>query len=128
MKRLFIIANRLPVRAAFNEDKKPIFLEADGGLVSAIKGYLESSTHTYDALYWVGSLEQSFQARLINFKKKQRDLKYNLEAVFLEKNLYNTYYNGFCNSVIWPLFHYFPSFVEFKADCFAYYKKKMNIR
>ena len=122
MKRLIIISNRLPVRAAYNEHKKPIFLEADGGLVSAVKSYIEGGNHTYDELYWVGALEEQFQSRLRSFKKENTGLEYNIEAVFLEKALYNTYYNGFCNSIIWPLFHYFPSYVDFQQRFYdAYY-------
>jgi trehalose 6-phosphate synthase/phosphatase len=28
--------------------------------------------------------------------------------VFLEEDLVDLYYNGFCNDVLWPLFHYVP--------------------
>ena len=28
--------------------------------------------------------------------------------VFLDAQLVDRYYNGFCNDVLWPLFHYVP--------------------
>ncbi len=123
MKRLIIIANRLPIRAAYDEAKQPIFLEADGGLVSAIKSYIEKGNHTYDELFWVGSLEKQFQSRFQRFQKNAPDSNYKLEAVFVDRNLYNVYYNGFCNSILWPLFHYFPSYVDIQQNSFAAYEK-----
>jgi trehalose 6-phosphate synthase/phosphatase len=122
MKRLIIISNRLPIRSAYNEHKKLVFLEADGGLVSAVKSYIEGGDHSYGELFWIGSLEEQSQSRLQQFKKNNPDLKYHIDAVFLEKNLYNTYYNGFCNSIIWPLFHYFPSYVDFRQDFYGAYE------
>lgn len=123
MKRLIIIANRLPIRAAYDEAKQPIFLEADGGLVSAIKSYIEKSNHTYDELFWVGSLEKQFQSRFQRFQNNAPDSNYQLEAVFVDRNLFNVYYNGFCNSILWPLFHYFPSYVDIQQNSFTAYEK-----
>src|SRR5690606_31850331 len=40
---------------------------------------------------------------------------------FIEPRVYNRFYNGFCNATIWPLFHYFPSLVEFDDDTFQSY-------
>jgi trehalose 6-phosphate synthase/phosphatase len=37
------------------------------------------------------------------------------------KEQYENYYNGFSNCVLWPLFHYFPSFAEYKPSHFDDY-------
>ncbi|RYY51863.1 MAG: bifunctional alpha,alpha-trehalose-phosphate synthase (UDP-forming)/trehalose-phosphatase, partial [Chitinophagaceae bacterium] len=34
---------------------------------------------------------------------------------------YERYYNGFSNSLLWPLFHYFPSFAEYDPSFFDAY-------
>ncbi|MFN7119847.1 MAG: bifunctional alpha,alpha-trehalose-phosphate synthase (UDP-forming)/trehalose-phosphatase [Saprospiraceae bacterium] len=127
MKRLIIIANRLPIRAAYDDQKKPTFLEADGGLVSAIKSYIEKGAHTYEEMLWAGSLEKQFQARFQEFQVQRIDNQYEMEAIFIDRNLYNNYYNGFCNSVLWPLFHYFPSYVDMEQTTFAAYEQVNKI-
>ena len=43
--------------------------------------------------------------------------------IFPDKDVYNDYYNGFSNSTLWPLFHYFPSLIENKREYFTAYKK-----
>ena len=41
----------------------------------------------------------------------------------MDQELYGDYYNGFSNSTLWPLFHYFPSLTEYKKEHFdAYFK------
>lgn len=49
--------------------------------------------------------------------------KYDFTAVplFIDKPLYKDYYNGFSNSVLWPLFHYFPSVAEYQSNYFDAY-------
>jgi len=42
--------------------------------------------------------------------------KENLQPVFLSQEEINEYYEGFCNDVLWPVFHYY-------ASTYAYYKK-----
>lgn len=35
----------------------------------------------------------------------------------------DNFYRGFCNKIIWPLFHYFPSYVVYEEDYWKQYKK-----
>ena len=42
--------------------------------------------------------------------------------VFPGKEQYEDYYNGFSNSTLWPLFHYFPTLVDYKKDYFEAYR------
>lgn len=46
-----------------------------------------------------------------------------MDPIFIDTRTYNRYYNGFCNATIWPLFHYFPSIVEFDEDSFLSYQE-----
>lgn len=45
---------------------------------------------------------------------KEIHSEFELVPAFLPSSLHASFYKGFSNSVLWPLFHYFPSFVEFK--------------
>jgi trehalose 6-phosphate synthase/phosphatase len=51
------------------------------------------------------------------------DTDFKIIPVFPEKETYENYYNGFSNSTLWPLFHYFPSLVENRKEYFDAYKK-----
>src|SRR3982751_2830111 len=114
-KRLIIVSNRLPFQLVKKHSKLEMS-ESDGGLVSALKSYFDNPSDSYgftDKPLWVGSAEFS-EISWMNLKKKRLDqLTYSVEPIFIEQKIYNKYYNGFCNGTLWPLFHYFPSFVEF---------------
>lgn len=49
---------------------------------------------------------------------------YSYLPVFINRKRYELYYNGFSNSVVWPLFHYFPSFADYNS---AYYDAYVEV-
>ncbi|HVK97067.1 MAG TPA: bifunctional alpha,alpha-trehalose-phosphate synthase (UDP-forming)/trehalose-phosphatase, partial [Flavisolibacter sp.] len=49
------------------------------------------------------------------------DSTFEFLPILLYKEQYKKYYNGFSNSVLWPLFHYFPSFAEYDPEFFEHY-------
>ena len=126
MGRLIIVSNRLPF--TFDKSGEDIVVrQSSGGLVSAIKSYLDhqeaSQSSKFSEQIWVGTVDASEE----DWKKANEsgiiNYDYGIEPVFTDKKVYNDYYNGFANSTLWPLFHYFPSLVEFKKDFFeAYFK------
>lgn len=42
--------------------------------------------------------------------------------VFLTREEVDTYYNGFCNNTLWPLFHYFPLYARYNPAFWEAYK------
>lgn len=125
MGRLIIISNRLP----FSVEKTSegvVLRQSSGGLVSAIKSYIEGRKGhpgDYNEKIWLGSVEVSEDEWNSVREKETGQLDFDLAPVFVDKDLYSDYYNGFSNSTLWPLFHYFPSLVEYKAEYFsAYYE------
>lgn len=121
-KRLIIVSNRLPFNLKIVNNKIQI-KESDGGLVAALKSYLESETTEHAETVWIGAAEFS-EKRWIKFNpEKLSSLRYEVNPIFFEPKLYDKYYNGFCNATLWPLFHYFPSFVEFDDTTFEAYEQ-----
>ena len=124
MSKLIIVSNRLP----FSLDKsgdKPQLRQSSGGLVSAIKGYFDKTAdqaQQFNDQLWVGSVDFSPQD-YEPVRNETAGQKLKVEPIFLDENLYSDYYNGFSNSVIWPLFHYFPSFADYKKEYFDAYTK-----
>jgi trehalose 6-phosphate synthase/phosphatase len=127
-RRLIVVSNRLPFQ--LQEKKKSIFMkESDGGLVSALKSYFESESNeeNFSSVLWIGAADFP-ETRWETYKANPRGASsFDVEPVFIETRIYNRYYNGFCNATIWPLFHYFPSIVEFDEETFQAYQEVNHI-
>jgi len=122
MGRLIIISNRLPFSIDREGDKLSI-RQSSGGLVSAIKSYFENNTNK-DQLtekLWMGVADfpQEDWDQAVASHAAQQD--FGIIPLYVDKDLYDSYYNGFSNSVLWPLFHYFSSLVEYESKFFDAY-------
>ncbi|HSZ26244.1 MAG TPA: bifunctional alpha,alpha-trehalose-phosphate synthase (UDP-forming)/trehalose-phosphatase, partial [Cytophagaceae bacterium] len=112
--KIINISNRLPI--SLQENEIGIRLKnSSGGLVSAV----ESLRVGENKLDWVGIADFTEEEWLKG--KEIYSGNFNLHPIFIEDKLNSLYYNGFANSVFWPLFHYFPSFVEYKKNYFDAY-------
>lgn len=114
--RVLVVSNRLPFTAS-SENDELVLQPSSGGLVSGLTAYLtwaKQSPSKTDYLWigWPG----------INVDDKTRDklksmaLKLQSSPVFINDKTMDKFYHGFCNSTIWPLFHYFPTFAKFSEE------------
>lgn len=123
-KRLLLESNRLPFQLLRREDAV-ILKQSDGGLVSALKSYFErdSDSNEFDEKIWIGSADFP-EVRWKKYQKqKKSEGEFAVEPIFIDSKVYSRYYNGFCNATLWPLFHYFPSFVIYDQNFFENYEK-----
>lgn len=100
--------------------------QSSGGLVSALKSYFEKKAKGqdgYSAKVWIGSVEASEEDWKIIEDMGAIQEDFGIVPIFIEKEIYDGYYNGFSNSTLWPLFHYFPSLVEYKKENYDAYVK-----
>ena len=117
--RLFIVSNRLPMTITTDGDEVTVRASA-GGLITAMESYLKTDASAFKETHWVGYAGCNPPV----WEKAMRSLDkpaFNYLPVFIFKDQYDKYYNGFSNSVIWPLFHYFPSFAEYNLEHFDHY-------
>jgi trehalose 6-phosphate synthase/phosphatase len=122
-KRLVVVSNRLPYQL-LEKNNKVTLKESDGGLVSALKSFFEqnSDNNLYNERWWVGSADFP-EKRWEKFKaEKKNTAAFEIDPIFIDAKLYNRYYNGYCNATVWPLFHYFPSYVDFDEESFQAYE------
>ena len=119
--RLILVSNRLPVQLVEKNGKVAV-KQSDGGLVTALKNYFEqeSTKDTFEQKVWVGAADFS-EKRWSKYQQPCQEFK--IEPLFIDPKIYNKYYNGFCNATIWPLFHYFPSYVVYDQDFFEKYEQ-----
>ena len=127
--RLLIISNRLPV-AVHRENGEFIAEKSAGGLVSGLSDYLktlqktESDITEYLWMGWPGlSVKPADQPEV----RRKVSEQFNAAPVFLDKELMDNVYLGFCNKTIWPLFHYFPHHARFDAEFWTDYQKVNEI-
>jgi trehalose 6-phosphate synthase/phosphatase len=126
--RLIVVSNRLPFQL-LEKNKKITLKESDGGLVSALKSYFEREdmANTIQSKWWIGSADFP-EKRWQRFQQEQRPQgAFEVSPIFLEEKLYHRYYNGFCNATLWPLFHYFPSMVDYDENTFKAYEEVNQI-
>ena len=123
MGRLIIISNRLPF-SLDREGDKVTMRQSSGGLVSAIKSYFENTAAQK------GDLTEKMWMGVADFPQEDWDQAVTTQAagqdfgiipLFVDKDLYDNYYNGFSNSVLWPLFHYFSSLATYESQYFDAY-------
>jgi len=127
LKRLVIAAYRLPFKFT-KERTKYKSVQNSGGLVSAILSLSENFKQSKSELnsskiVWAGIAEDipdDFSSK--NFENEHFDIV----PVNISKELNDLYYGGFCNDLLWPLFHYFPTYAVFNTDYFKAYKEANN--
>ncbi len=121
---LIIVSNRLPIQLSERAGRISMRV-SDGGLVRGLKGYFnqpDKRSH-FEEKTWVGAADFP-QNRWSRYRGlNEPDATFSIEPVFINKKDYNSYYNGFCNATLWPLFHYFQSFVEYSNKTFESYEK-----
>ncbi len=106
--RTVYIANRFPLRVSLDE-KGYSFTPNHGGVASGLRSHVKKLSHENLWIGWPGIyVSPSEQEKMRNNTLKE----HNAFPVFLTPKITEGYYNGFCNKVIWPLFHYFTNFVQ----------------
>lgn len=119
--KIITISYRLPVSIKKTKGKTKI-TQSSGGLASAVLSYSENSNSN---LTWVGVAD--FEESLWEENKDSYSKNFDIEPVYLEKKLNRNFYNIFSNSVLWALFHYFPSYMDYTDDGFEAYKEANEI-
>ncbi|MCD6012235.1 MAG: bifunctional alpha,alpha-trehalose-phosphate synthase (UDP-forming)/trehalose-phosphatase [Flavipsychrobacter sp.] len=126
MSRLFIVSNRLPLTVE-QKDGTHLYRQSSGGLISAIKAFLgKDKENVFSETVWVGvpgCSEHVWNAAVQS--NNHEDFTY--LPIFLNWKKYELYYNGFSNSVLWPLFHYFPSFAEYNTQYYQAYIESNSV-
>lgn len=120
MKKIIIVSNRLPVELKIENDKIT-FKQSVGGLTTGL-----SSVHPKDHNLWVGWLgipEQEIPGSSLKDDLMDEVIRKDYIPIFLTEEEIDSYYYGYSNDIIWPLFHYFPEYAKFNSYYWSGYKK-----
>lgn len=116
-KRTIIISNRLPIRIERENDELK-FIPSEGGLATGLGSIYQKGNNIW--MGWPGIIPRDKEeAQIIT----DRLAEWNLIPVFLTKKEIEEYYEGFSNEVLWPVFHYRPSYANYKTKNWLAYQK-----
>ena len=117
-KRLIVVANRLPITITKDAKGEYHFKMSSGGLVSALSGCKKSMSFTW--IGWPGFYIPVKDRPLVDKRLME---EYSCQAVYLDDDLADRHYNGFSNSILWPLFHYHPGEMNFDEENWLAYRR-----
>ncbi|WP_297907164.1 bifunctional alpha,alpha-trehalose-phosphate synthase (UDP-forming)/trehalose-phosphatase [uncultured Parabacteroides sp.] len=117
--RLYIISNRLPVKVT-GLNGTFVFSRSEGGLATG----LDSLQTSYEK-HWIG-----WPGMCVKREEDKKEIlarleELNFHPVFLSESQIENYYEGYSNSTIWPLCHYFFAYTLYKK-CFWDAYKQVN--
>lgn len=118
LMKLFIISNRLPLRATKTDSNDFEFCRSEGGLATGL-GSLTMDVEKH-WIGWPGVYTESDEEKekIINYLQP-----YNFHPVFLTSEQIQNYYEGYSNSTLWPLCHYFFAYIEYENRYWESYKQ-----
>lgn len=122
-KRLLIVSYRLPFSIQ-QTDEGPALHQNSGGLVSAVLSMAEqmgqNQGNAAAKIHWIGHGDSTLQALGPDALQNETFVAH---PVYLDDAVHKGFYEGFSNDLIWPLFHYFPSYASFKEHDFDCYQQ-----
>lgn len=112
--RIIIVSNRLPVQM-LRKDGNIVWKSSAGGLATGLGSIYQTGDNLW--IGWPGADVAEGEKEMVTKGLAEK----NLCPVFLSPQEIEDYYEGFSNEMLWPLFHYFPSYVTFHPRQFEAY-------
>lgn len=115
--KLIIISNRLPLKIV-EENNKYEVIPSPGGLSTGL-----DSLKTKVEKHWIG-----WPGMYLDSCKEKDDIDkqlsdQNYTPVYLSPEQIENYYEGYSNSILWPLCHYFSNYIRYKNIYWKAYKE-----
>ncbi|MBW1712181.1 MAG: bifunctional alpha,alpha-trehalose-phosphate synthase (UDP-forming)/trehalose-phosphatase [Deltaproteobacteria bacterium] len=117
--RLLMVSNRLPISVVRHKDGVR-FLPSVGGLATGLRSFYQAYHGQW--IGWPGLEDEEISGSEARVISKRLGFEGCFPVILTRLEL-EKYYHGFCNNVIWPLFHYFTDFVVYDKDYWHYYQE-----
>lgn len=117
MAKTIIVSNRLPVSIQKKEDNL-IYNPSAGGLATGLGSIYKEGDNIW--IGWPGIYIDNPEDRSEVVKGLKKE---SMVPVFLSESDIENFYEGFSNSTLWPLFHYFTKYSEFNEEYWRIYQK-----
>lgn len=100
---LIIVANRLPVEAVTDSSGEVTWKISPGGLVAAVEPSLRGRKGVW--IGWNGHYQNPGQPAVPPIPETADNRDYRIVEVALDRQDVESYYDGFSNAALWPLYH-----------------------
>lgn len=115
--KLIIVANRLPVKIV-EENGTYEITRSDGGLATGL-----DSLTTSGEKHWVGWPGMYIEDEDQRAKIDQQLDGLAFHPVYLTPEQIENYYEGYSNSILWPLCHYFSTYMHYEYKYWEAYQQ-----
>ncbi|RMJ24274.1 alpha,alpha-trehalose-phosphate synthase subunit [Aspergillus sp. HF37] len=115
--RVLLVSNRLPITIRRSEAGEYEFSMSSGGLVTGLSGLAKATSFQWYG--WPGLEVPEDEAETVSERLND---EFNATPVFMNNKLADRHYNGFSNSILWPLLHYHPGEVIFDEAAWDAYR------
>ena len=124
MAQVIIVSNRLPISVK-KVNAELVFSPSLGGIATGLSSYVNDPGNTWIGWPGIASDELSENDKQLIAAELT---KHNCHPVFLSQKQIDNFYNGYSNSVLWPLFHNMPSKRVEQAQLTAWWQayRKVN--
>ena len=116
-RRIIIVSNRLPVVPCAHQNGVAL-VPASGGLATGLGPVHERGDSIW--IGWAGDLSAVPRARRAQYLRELQ--RRGIVPIRLRRSEARAYYDGVCNSVLWPLFHYQIDRIPLTAPEWAVYR------
>ncbi len=110
MSKTIIVSNRLPVRIEKDEEKLS-YKSSEGGLATGLGSIYKEGNNI-----WIGWPGASFQTEELKNEVSEGLKAESMRPVFLTEDEVEDFYLGFSNQTLWPAFHYFIQYIDYRDD------------
>ncbi|MCH8534450.1 MAG: bifunctional alpha,alpha-trehalose-phosphate synthase (UDP-forming)/trehalose-phosphatase [Flavobacteriaceae bacterium] len=117
MNKTIIVSNRLPLQVEIDENQIKT-TPSVGGLATGLKSVHREGNGVW--IGWSGLVEEDIPKALAE-EVQQAIKKQKCVGVKLNQKDVDRYYYGFSNRALWPLFHYFIDYTEFRKKTWKRY-------
>ncbi len=118
MAKTIIVSNRLPVKLVENNGEYT-FTTSEGGLATGLGSIYQQANNV-----WIGWPGMDIQDKEMQNSVTNELFAQNLKPVFLTQEEINLYYEGFSNEILWPVFHYMPTYARYNQ---AYWESYISV-
>lgn len=119
MRRLLMVSNRLPLTFRDGDQQGSRADMSAGGLATALRAVAR-----HRPVKWIGWGGADYDPNVRDIVASSVALDCDLVPVFLSEADRRDFYCGFCNEIIWPLFHNLPPTSSFEP---AYWTRYLDV-
>ena len=114
---IYIISNRLPLKVSKSESEF-VYERSEGGLATGL-----GSLQDFSDRHWIGWPGIFTDNEEDKTEINSAMLKEKFHPVFLSEEQILNYYEGYSNSMIWPLCHYFYTYIQYESKFWDAYQE-----